>query len=490
MSDVVSVVYSTRKIDNEYLLHVKKMFSNPKTEVIVYENNGQYNLPELYNKGLNESVNDIVVFIHDDLILRSKSMGEKICKLFSKYPEFGIIGVGGTTDLVTGKWWEVHESSIGAIYHQHNGKITYSRFSTEIYPEAPKEVVCVDGVVMMIHKKRIKKTFDEDFKGFHFYDIPFCVSNYIEGVKIGVTSKFDIVHKSIGNTNDEWEKNKLFFEEKYKDILPIRTTSNKTFNEKLNYSKNEIGVGIVSYGNSDRLLECMSKIPDWIENLVIVNCKNQPSDYYPNNSHIILEDEKKTLIDLKNSAIKYLLEKNCEHIFIMEDDILITDEDVFDKYIKTSVLTGIKFLSYALHGNTNKNDKNDPKPRQVISYPEDNIEVAFYKTLITSFSYYRREIFEKTGLFNKSFNIWGQLEFVLEASKRGVATPYWWFPDINRSWNYISSIDHNDKLEIDQRMSNLGLINFQKKYKFSPFNVPEMDLEKIKYSLKVFHHLR
>ena len=174
----------------------------------------------------------------------------------------------------------------------------------------------------------------------------------------------------------------------------------------------------------------------------------------------------------------------------MEDDILITNDDVFDKYIKTSLLTGIRILSYALYGNVNKNDKNEPKPKHVITYPDDNIEVAFYKNLITSFSYYRKEVFERVGLFNKSFNIWGQLEFILEASKKGVATPYWWFPDINRSWNFISTIEHDDKFEFDQRMSNLGLINFQKKHKYNPLQVPEMDLEKIKYSLKVFHHLR
>ena len=61
----VSVVISTRKIDDNYLEHVSKMFSHPKTEIIVYENNGEVSLAKLYNKGLSESKNDIVVFIHD-----------------------------------------------------------------------------------------------------------------------------------------------------------------------------------------------------------------------------------------------------------------------------------------------------------------------------------------------------------------------------------------------------------------------------------------
>ena len=61
----VSVVISTRKIDDKYLEHVSKMFSHPKTQIIIYENEGEYSLPQLYNKGLEESSNDIVVFKMD-----------------------------------------------------------------------------------------------------------------------------------------------------------------------------------------------------------------------------------------------------------------------------------------------------------------------------------------------------------------------------------------------------------------------------------------
>ena len=41
----VSVVISTRKIDDVYLEHVSKMFSHPKTQILIYENEGEYSLP-------------------------------------------------------------------------------------------------------------------------------------------------------------------------------------------------------------------------------------------------------------------------------------------------------------------------------------------------------------------------------------------------------------------------------------------------------------
>ena len=94
-NEVVSVVISTRKIDDVYLKHVEKMFSHPNTEILIYENEGEYSLTQIYNKGLNDSKNDIVVFMHDDLILETSNMTPKIVKLFEKHPDYGIIGVAG-----------------------------------------------------------------------------------------------------------------------------------------------------------------------------------------------------------------------------------------------------------------------------------------------------------------------------------------------------------------------------------------------------------
>ncbi len=85
-----------------------------------------------------------------------------------------------------------------------------------------KEVVVIDGLFMCIHKGRIKHNFNEQFEGFHFYDLPICLENYLDGVKIGVTTKIKLTHKSIGVTNKKWEKNKLLFEALYEKKLPIK----------------------------------------------------------------------------------------------------------------------------------------------------------------------------------------------------------------------------------------------------------------------------
>lgn len=217
----VSVVISTRVIDSSYVMHVKKMFSQPDTEILIYENDGDKSLTQIYNIGLKESKNDIVVFMHDDLILETSNMTPKIVKLFEKHQDYGIIGIAGTDKLTSGMWWQNRENMFGVVGHIHEGKRHVNHYSKGVFNDVLKDVVIVDGLWFAVRKSQIKKEFNEQFSGFHFYDIPFCVENYLEGVKIGLTTKFGITHKSIGITNKQWEKNKLLFEALFEKKLPL-----------------------------------------------------------------------------------------------------------------------------------------------------------------------------------------------------------------------------------------------------------------------------
>jgi hypothetical protein len=224
-NEPISVVISTRKINDEYLKHVEKMFSHPKTQILIYENDGVESLTQIYNAGLKDSIYNIVVFMHDDLILETKNMTPKIVKLFEKHSDYGIIGLAGTDNLLSGMWWQSRDDMYGVVGHIHEGKRHVNHYSKSTFNEKLKDVVIVDGLFFMVHKQRIKKQFVEDFNGFHFYDLSFCVENYLEGVKIGVTTKISLTHKSIGMTNKQWEKNKLLFEALYEKHFPLTIKS-------------------------------------------------------------------------------------------------------------------------------------------------------------------------------------------------------------------------------------------------------------------------
>ena len=133
----------------------------------------------------------------------------------------------------SGRWWDDKKKMYGKVKHTHNGKSWLSSYSGDLGNELT-ETVIVDGLFFSVHRDRIKKGFNLDVKGFHFYDVDFCFRNYIEGVKIGVHTNVRVNHMSIGETNQEWEENRIIFSEKYKEHLPVKI--DKVFSGKERYN--------------------------------------------------------------------------------------------------------------------------------------------------------------------------------------------------------------------------------------------------------------
>jgi hypothetical protein len=115
----------------------------------------------------------------------------------------------------------------GIVNHEHEGKKWESKYSSSLGNQI-EDVVLVDGLFIVLNKKNIKQTFNEEIKGFHFYDVDFSFRNFIEDVKIGVIYDVRVTHKSIGQTNEQWEQNRIKFAEKHKDLLPVKIKRNLT----------------------------------------------------------------------------------------------------------------------------------------------------------------------------------------------------------------------------------------------------------------------
>jgi glycosyltransferase involved in cell wall biosynthesis len=225
---MISIVYSTHKdeqYNNKFKQHLLDTVGLKDVQLLEYLNYNQFSLTEVYNKGLNDSKYDIVIFCHNDIIFEQKYWGKRILEHFTKKPEYGILGVAGTTYYPeSGRWWDIQGEMVGQVYHQHNGRKWLSEYNKPFGSRIIDSVI-VDGVLFSVKKSNLKTNFDESFKGFHFYDTSFCMSNFIQGVKVGTISNVPLTHLSIGMTNDEWEKNRIQFVDTYKDNLPIKLES-------------------------------------------------------------------------------------------------------------------------------------------------------------------------------------------------------------------------------------------------------------------------
>ena len=506
---MITIGYSTRKHNPEYQEYLQKTCMYKEVQIIEKINNGEKSLSEVYNEIMDESIHNIIVLCHDDIEFDTNRWGEKILKLFNRNPEFSIIGVAGTTDLINGCWWTMKESMTGIVSHKHEGKKWTNTYSPD-QGNKLKEVVTLDGLFLCIDKLKIKKRFNEEFKGFHFYDIPFCFDNYLNGVKLAVTTQIRVTHMSIGQTNEQWEKNKTQFEELYQNDLPIRLSSNKTLDEKMFFDLNKIGVGMTTYNAENRIKESAFTIPKWIKNFVIVN-DGTPYDgsSYPEQAHIIQHKTNQCVGAAKNSSIKYLMDLGCEHIFLIEDDILIKDENVFEEYIKHSAISGIKHLNFALHGPANKKgskgftsleDRKDSNmeanPRMVIPYPE-GVEIALYPNCVGAFSYYHRSVIEKIGYFDPMFkNAWEHVDHTFQSIKSNFHPPFWYFADIQKSWEYLTDIPNSIAESTIARTPEwsenfrIGTQHYKKKNGVSPTETPLMPPEVVYNNIKQLYNNR
>lgn len=257
---MISVIYCTREENPEHKEHIIKSCGVKDVEVIEYINKGE-SLTMYYNKGLNESINDIVVFVHDDVIFNTNNWGRRLLKHFNE-SGYGILGVAGTTNLPeSGRWWEDNTKMMGQVRHSHEGKSWDSKYCSS-FDDKILESIIVDGLFFSVKKDRLSNDFNEDVKGFHFYEIDFCFSNHLSGTKVGVMSNIKVTHKSIGMTNDEWEDNRKQFVERYKENLPHSIKGEIFYNEKPVKLKETplVGVIIPTKGNIDLLTKCVDSI--------------------------------------------------------------------------------------------------------------------------------------------------------------------------------------------------------------------------------------
>jgi GT2 family glycosyltransferase len=261
---MISVIYCTREPNPKHTEHIKKTSGVKAIEVIEIVNNGEP-ITKAYNRGIKQATNDIIVLCHDDIIL-SEDWAKKIIKHFNT-TDYGILGVAGTTRLAeNGVWWQDRHLMVGCVKHSHNGRTWESRYS---YSNGIKEidVVLVDGLFIAINKTKIKKDFDENYDGFHFYDVTFCIRNKAEGVRIGVIFDVHITHKSIGMVNESWEKNRQQFVLEYGNIeslLPYEikpTTGIQLPTNQVSLKKEpKVGIIIPTKSKLNLLFDCVDSI--------------------------------------------------------------------------------------------------------------------------------------------------------------------------------------------------------------------------------------
>lgn len=246
-----------------------------------------------------------------------------------------------------------------------------------------------------------------------------------------------------------------------------------------------IGVGIITCNREKFFKNCINSIPA-VDYLVVINDgKQYASDMYTLKPNVVLEHKHNLGVGKsKNEALRILLKKQCDHIFLIEDDIIIKNPSVFEQYIKTADKTGLYHLNFAFHGDGNRDENNNPVPRKnVIANGEKYITLS--KNLLGAFTYYHRVLLDKFGLFDERFyNAWEHVDHTYQIIKAGLHSPFWWFADIPKSYDYIlDQDDYHFKSEIRKRKLmwkfrlRRNTMIFKRKNGYSPSEIPDTSEE-------------
>jgi len=340
---MITVGFSTRQEDNsKYVNYIRETCMYKNIEVIAKVNKGNKSLSQVYNEIIDESTNDIVVLIHDDLEFDTKNWGDKLLKVFEKNPEYSILGLAGTKYLDSNaKWWSMPSTMYGIVNHKHQGKKWTSIYSPELNQKV-EETIIVDGLFLSFNKNKINYRFDEDIPGFHFYDLGFCLPNYLSGIKIGVTSFVRVTHLSIGQTNQQWEDNRISFSEKYKNSLPL----------KIDVEYNDLTTYIICHNQEIIESNIKSKKYDNLGNVFFMFVGNKEYDKIGNYKNVIIVRNLKYNIEeypyFTAFTAWYAIWKNklCEtkYLNLLEYDTNIKEN--FEFFLKNILNSSPKIISY------------------------------------------------------------------------------------------------------------------------------------------------
>lgn len=200
-------------------------------ELVVIDNSSnKYSIFQAYNEGVRRAKGDLLCFMHEDVLFRTKEWGHIIESHFASNDQIGLLGFAGTHFLPdTPMYW--YSSPIISQRNLNNDQgVVEEHFHEEWFGDHNLiEVVAVDGFCFIVKKSLFDQiAFDEKtYKGFHLYDMDICMQVIKAGCKVCVCRDVLAEHcwserkQFLKQGGDLFAKNLDLFSHKWRYALPI-----------------------------------------------------------------------------------------------------------------------------------------------------------------------------------------------------------------------------------------------------------------------------
>jgi len=215
----------------------------------------------------------------------------------------------------------------------------------------------------------------------------------------------------------------------------------------------QIGIAITTYNRPEYLYTLTCTIPEDLRKHTFVFNDGRPITNHVNNITYIDNETNLGSGKNKSKGLNTLLNKGYKYLFTIEDDMIIKDSSIFEKYIKAYQKSGIQHFNYGpgspfnrvqeikdydLHNRHLLDQKSKPNPKLIIDYGDD-VKVALYEHTVAMFSFFTREVIEKVGVFDPDYrSAFDHVDHTYRIIKAGYHPPFWWFADIADSHEYIT----------------------------------------------------
>jgi GT2 family glycosyltransferase len=271
----------------------------------------------------------------------------------------------------------------------------------------------------------------------------------------------------------------------------------------------KIGVGIITCNRPnylqsliDSLAPCLSSI----DKLVIINDgdKHDEIETLCKGATLLNNPENLGVGKSKNKAMQFLLQSDCDYIFIIEDDMIILDHTVFSKYIEAYKQSGIHHFNYGpgspfnrkqliqfdLHNRHLLDQNSEPVPKIILDY--GTAKISLFEHTVAMFSFFTKESLQAVGLIDEDFyNAWEHVDHTYRIIKANYHPPFWWFADIHDSHRYLTeapgAIDNSsiaNKTEQWEKNVYGGREIYKKKHGHYPNQPPYTSREEVLKILK------
>ena len=163
-------------------------------------------LAEGYNRAVQASRGEWLLFSHDDVEIVSSDLAPAILRATAT---LDVVGVVGTSKVLSGYCGQPGEQRFYVGVFGVDGPLTAG-------------LQGLDGMFFVAKRAVVEAVpFDEEtFDGFHGYDLDFSFAAHLAGFSVGTSAEIALIHASGGTFGEDWQRYANRFAEKHRDRLP------------------------------------------------------------------------------------------------------------------------------------------------------------------------------------------------------------------------------------------------------------------------------